>query len=392
MVIPLLLLSAALQDPALEWIDRVGHDVVQAKGPLNARPLHHALTVGLLSSYENNVNLEDGDEDAETVLMAFLGVRVDYTERQVEAAVDFLGDFKEYIPDHEFSDEEERAYGRIRFLGPKLSLEAAEIFQHVSDPVDAVFADRVARFVSQTIGHGRLEASGAFALEADVDAGLVRFQEKEFDNGDNWNLRAGLGAAARLSSTLEAVARAGMLLIDYRYRTGAPPDVDGLYAHAGVRGDLLPQLSVTAVLGAARASSEDFDTGADGKDGEAGEAALHLRWQATPTLTLYGDYSRQMTFGAGIEPFQVVNRGVLLAEFEATQEVRLRGRAQLDHADGALGLEREYATLGASVQWQSHPQVFFDAGVLYRRGDTSGAPADADYDDAVVHLGVVLTN
>lgn len=385
----LLLLS---QDLAADWMDRVSHDVLQSKGPLPTRPLHHTLHMGLLSLYESNVNLEEDDEDGESILVPFLRLRLEYGERQLDAAADVLANYKYYIPDHEHSDEEERVYGRVRFVSPKMELEAAEIFQHVSDPVDVVFADRVDRFVNETIGRARFEAVPGFAVEADVAFGLVRFQEKEFDSGDNWNLRAGAGLALRVSKVMEAVAQAGLLLIDYRYDTGAPPDVDGVYARAGLRGDLLPTLSVTALLGAARAESEDFESGAEGVEDDTGEAALHLRWQAAPKLTLYGDYSRVLAFSAMPEPYQVVNRVIALAEYEATAEVRLRVRAQWDHADGALGIEREWASAGAAVQWQSHPQVFFDAGVQFRWGGVDGAPADYDYEDAIVHLGIVVTN
>ncbi len=385
----LLLLS---QDLASDWMDRVSHDLLQSKGPLPTRPLHHTLHMGLLSLYESNVNLEEDDEDGESILTPFLRLRLEYSERQLDAAADVLANYKYYIPDHEHSDEEERVYGRVRFVSPKMELEAAEIFQHVSDPVDVVFADRVDRFVSDTIGRARVEATPGFALEADVAFGLVRFQEKEFDEGDNWNLRAGAGLALRVSNVMEAVAQAGFLFIDYRYDTGAAPDVDGAWVRGGLRGDLLPTLSVTALLGAARAESEDFESGAEGVEDETGEAALHLRWQASAKLTLYGDYSRMIAFGAAPEPYQVVDRFTALAEIEANQDVRLRIRAQWDHADGALGLERDWASVGAAVQWQTHAQVFFDAGFQYRWGSSDGAPADADYEDAIVHLGIVVTN
>ncbi len=380
----LLLLS---QDLSSDWMDRVAHDRLQAKGPLPTRPVQHTLHMGVLGSYESNVHLEEDDEDGQSLVNSFLRLRLEYSERQLDATADVLANYKYYIPDHEHSDEEERVYGRVRFVSPKLELEAAEVFQHVSDPVDVVFADRVDRLVSDTLGRAHLEALPGFAVEADVAFGVVRFQEKEYDEGDNWNLRAGLGLALNLSSVLEAVAQAGLLFIDYRYDTDAPSDVEGAYVRAGVRGDLLPQLSATLLLGAAQAEADD-----DGPEDETGEAALHLRWEAAPFLTLYGNYSRQIVFGAAPEPYQLLNRFVALAEYEASADVRLRLRAQWDHADGALGIEREWASTGASVQWQSHPQVYFDVGAQLRWGSADGAPADYDYEDAIVHVGIVVTN
>jgi hypothetical protein len=380
------------QDVTSEWIDRVTHDTLQARGPLPAQPLKHTIHLGAYAAYDTNVNLEESDEDAETVVVPFLRLRLEYAERQVDAAADVLVNWKYYIPDHEASDDEERVYGRVRFLGPKLSLEASEVFQHVSDPVDVVFADRVDRLLSGTIGRARLEASSVFALESELDLHVVRFQEKAFDEGDNWSFRAGLGLAARMSSTLEAVAQAGPFLIDYRYSTGAPPDVDGLFARAGLRGDLLPQLSLTALLGAARATSDDFDSGLEREEEETGEAEVHLRYEASAKLVLYGDYSRRFAFALGTDPFQVVNRWIGSAEWEATSDIHVVARAQYDRAETSGGLEREYASAGASLRWRSHEQVFFDAGAIYRWGSVSETAADFDYDEWVFHIGIVITN
>ena len=389
----ILALAALLsQDLSSEWIDRVSRDVLQAKGPLPVQMLKHTLVMGAYAAWDTNVNLESSDEDEQTVIVPFLSVRLDYSERQFDAAADVLVNWKQYIPDHEASDDEERVYGRIRFIGPRLSLEAAEIFQHVSDPVDVVFADRVDRLLSDTIGRARLEASGVFGLEADASFGVVRFQEKSFDEGDNWNLRAGLGATARMSSTLELVAQGGVFWIDYRYSTGAPPDAEGVFARGGVRGDLLPTLSLTALAGVARATSDDYASGQEGEEEETGEAEVHLRWEASPQVTLFADYSRQFTFAVGTDPFQLVNRGILAGEWDVTSEVRLLGRLQYDWADAPSGLEREYASAGASVRWRSHEQVFFDAGATYRWGDASGAGLDSDYEDWVFHFGVLITN
>lgn len=388
----LLLALVLVQDPATEWMDRVAHDLVASRGPLPRRPLKHTLHLGVLSWYEDNVNLEEDDTDGGSVVMPFLGLRLEYSERQVEAAADALFAWKQYIPDGEYSDDEERVYARLRFIGPRLEVEFAEIFQHLSDPVDAVFADRIDRFVSDTLGRARMEAGSGIAVEADVAFGILRAQEKDADDADNWNLRAGAGTAVRLSSAMEAVAQAGFLLVDYRYATGAPPDVDGLYARAGLRGDLLPTLSLTALAGVGRVESDDFSDGRDGKDDDTGEAAVHLAFQATPALMLYGDYSRQIVFGAGTDPYQILNRWIVLAEYEASPEVRLRGRVQLDHADSALGVEREWASAGGSVQWQSHEQVYFDAGLTFRWGSVDAGASEHDYEDMVVHFGLVITN
>lgn len=386
----LALLALASQDLASEWIDRVSRDVLQARGPLPNQPLRHTIHMGAYAAYETNANLEESDEDAETILSPFLRVRLDYSERQVDAAADILAQWKRYIPDHEFSDDEERVYGRVRFISPRLSLEAAEIFQHVSDPVDAVFADRVDRLLSDTVGRARFELTPAVALEADLTLGIVRFQEKSFDEGDNWNLRGGLGLAVRLSAALEAVAEGGGFLIDYRYETGAPPDVDGLFARGGIRGDFGTSVSATILAGVARAESEDYDSGLEGEEEETGEAAVRLRWEASDRLTLHGDYTRIFAFAVATDPFQVVNRWIASAEWEATAELRLIGRLQFDHVDGASGLERDYASVGGSARWKSHEQVYFDAGLIYRFGEVS--PGDVEYDDWIVQFGVVITN
>ena len=390
MLTTLLLLAA--QDLSTEWMDRVSHDTIYSKGPLSTKPVHHTLNMGLLSYYESNVNLEESGTEAESVLVPFLRLRLEYSERQVDAAADILASYKYYIPDHKYSDDEERVYGRARFISPKLELEIAEIFQHVSDPVGVVFANRVDRFVNETYGRARLETIGGVWLEGDLLFGAVRYQEKTFDENDNMSLRAGAGLAVTMSQVMDAVVQGGAMMVDYRYETGAPPDVEGLYLRGGVRGDLLPTLSLTALLGVAQMESDDFESGAAGSDDEDVEAELHLRWQASPKLTVYGDYSRMFTFSAAPEPYQLVNRLTGLAELEAAEGVRLRFRLQWDHADGSEGIEREWISAGTGVQWQTHAQVAFDAGMTLRWGGTEGAPADYDYEDIIVHFGMIISN
>lgn len=384
------LLALALQDLPSEWVDRVSRELILDRGPLPRQPLRHTLHMGAYAAYETNVNLESSDEDAETVIVPFLRARFEYSERQLDAAADLLGLYKRYVPDAEFSDDEERLYGRLRFVSPRLTLEAAEIFQHVSDPVDVVFADRVDRVVSDTLGRARFELNSVLALEADVNLGIVRFREKSFEAGDHWSLRGGLGLTARLRDGLEAVLQTGGFLIDYRYDTGAPPDVDGLFARGGLRGELSSTLHATLLLGVARASSDDFENGAEGEEEEALEVAGHLRWQASEKLLLHADLSRQFAFALATDPFQLVNRAILSADYELADSFRLIARIQVDRSEGASGLERDYASGGVTLRWKSHEQVYFDSGLIYRWGDVAGT--DVDYDDWIIQLGMVITN
>ena len=389
----ILALAAALaaQDFATDWLDRVTHETMLAHGPLDPRATAQLYHLGALAYYDSNAGLSEDDEEEQFVLVPFLRVRLDHATRQVDAALDAALSYKWYRPDSEFSDDEERVYGRIRFVAPGLALELAEIFRHESDPVDAVFADRAPRYVSNTVGRAAWEATKVVGVEANVDFGLVRMEEDEFDRLDNHTLRADLGLLGRLGSGLDAVAQAGYLLIDYR-RSSAAPDTDGVYARGGLRGELNPALVVTALAGVVRAESEDFDSGAEGEEDEALELVLNLRYEWMDRLTLIGDLTRTLGFAGGIEPFAINNRFLARADYEVSEEWTLQGRVQYELLEGVLGIDRTWLSVSAGFEWRAHPQVIFDAGASWRRGDTDGAGFDSEFDQTVLHVGLIATN
>ena len=382
------ILALAVQDFGVEWLDRVTRDREPAKGPLSVRPVESHFQLGALYVYDTNLYLQPDDRDADNVVIPFLRARMDYAAPRWDAAADVLVNYKRYLDNEDESDLEERAYGRIRYVGPKVQLEAAEIFRHESDAIDAQFSDRAERFLSTTSGRASVEVMPQLTIEANAILGLAFFRDEVLDDSDNWNLRADVGAAWRFMPTLEFVAHAGWLLIDYQDR-GAP-DADGYYARGGVRGDPLQTLSVVVLGGITRVRSDQVAATGDREEALTGDVTVNVRWEAMPRVVVWGDYKRQAGFAGPGDPFQIINRWVAAAEWQATPKLQVRGRLQHDHVDTALGIERTYWSLGPSIDYAFSPELHLDAGATWRRGDL-GAPGDSVFDDVILHVGLVLT-
>jgi hypothetical protein len=390
----LLLLGApaAAQDFGTEWLDQVVHDRMPAKGPLPTRPFQHRLHLGALAYYDTNPLLMEEDEVGEAVIVPFLRVRMDYSEKQLDVAADLLGAWKFYEPDSDLGGDEERIYARIRYVSPRVTLQAEEIFMHVSDPLDGVFPDRAERLTSNTVLRGQAALFGNVSLEANVNAGFVSFLDGGFEELEHWSLRPDLGVSARISNAIEGLVQGGLMMIDYSDDPAAAPDADGWFARAGIRGDLSDGVWVTALAGVGSAKSDDFSSGAPGAEHTTLDAVFLLRWQAAEKVVVTADYTRQFGFGGGGEPFVVVNRFVALLEYQPSEEWTWLLRGQYDFLDGALGSEREWFSFGTSLKWQGHPQVYLDGGATLRILSNGGSSPDFEADDFILHFGIVAIN
>jgi hypothetical protein len=276
-VIPLLAVAlvSAAQDFGVEWLDRVTHEVEQPHHPLSVRPADLQLQAGALYAYDSNVFLDPNHEHGASVILPFARGRLDYAAPRWDAAADVLVDYRRYAPQERESGDDERAYGRLRYAGPKITLEAAEIFLRESDPVDVQVPERVERIVSTTTGYAALEVTREFTLEADVLLGVVRFHDRRFDDSDNETLRAGAGAAWRVSQTLDVLAQGGGLLI--AYQNPEAPDVRGVFARLGVRGEPVSRLSVTALLGITGVRSDPEGSTGQRAQARTGDVSINVR-------------------------------------------------------------------------------------------------------------------
>jgi len=378
----------AAQDFGVDWVDRVTHDREQARYPLSVRPVDTQLQLGALYTYDNNIFLEPSGERASNILIPFARGRVDYAAPRWDASADVLVDYKEYLQQRDESGDDERAYGRIRYAGPKFSAEAAEIFRHETDPVDVQFSERAERLVSSTTGRAGVEVAPGWTLEANALLGLVFFRDPVFNDSDNWSLRGDLTVAWRFAETLEALVQAGGYRIDYQ-EEGAP-DATGWVVRVGLRGDPTPTLSVTALVGVTEVRSDPIPSTGSAESARTGDISLNVRYEAAPGVVLWTDYTRQIGFGGPGDPFEIIDRWLALAEWQASSRVTVRGRIQYDRAHSALGLRRNYWSLGPSGTYAVSAFLQLEAGLAWRHGDL-GIPGDSIYSDVIAHAGVVLT-
>ena len=388
MTVLLLAALASAQDFGVEWLDRVTHELEPGPWPLSVHPVQTLFQAGALYEYDTNIFLEPTDRKASNIIIPFARGRLDYAAPRWDAAADVLIDYRRFFQQSQESDFDERAYGRLRYLNSRLTFEVAEIFRHESDPSDAQFAERADRYVSTTSGRGAVQVAPDFSVEANAILSVIDFRDRVFDESDNRNLRADVTAVWRVDSTLDLLGQIGGLLIDYREADA--PDARGVFARGGVRGEPLPTLFVTALAGAAALRSDRLDTTGERKELRTADVSVNLRYEAAADLVLFSDYTRQAGFAEPGDPFEIIDRWVTIAEWQATPVLDLRGRVQFDRVHSALGLRRTYVSMGPSAGFSFTGHVRLDAGVTWRHGDL-GTPGESVFSDVIAHAGLVIS-
>ncbi len=384
------------QDFGREWIDRVTHEVQVDRGPLSTKPVEWHVVGGVEYYHDDNIFLSDKKEVDDSIIIPFAAASIEYSEQRFEAKADFLGNLKFYSDDDldSMNDDEERLYVKLRQVGAKYTFEISEVAARLSDPLDVVFVDRAVRTVSTTVPHLAFDLTPVWTVESSANVGIVRYEESVFAHAiDNVNFRVDGAIVYRGAWGIDLIAQGGWQEISYRFSQaeGAPPDAFGWYARGGFRGEILPTLMIEALAGGAHMESEFYQGTKIDEDDETGDAAVSVRWEAMPILTFMGDYTRQFAFAGGADPYQIVNRTLLLGALELTEYVSVRARFQFDHSETTSGTERDYWSTGGSVTVKPLPWVIIDGGVSFRSGEAELGPLKTEYDNVIFHAGLAVT-
>lgn len=390
-ILMLLPASASAQDYVDQWFDRVSRDTQSAQkgGPRQGGQPYYA--IGIVGSYDTNLHLTETDEQRETIATIFVRTRIEYADAKTDGVMDLLASWNQYIPDKEFSDDEERLYFRMRYLDPKGSIELVEIFRHESDPLDVQYADFAERYVSTTVPKVAFDVAGGFGAEIATQFTYVTFLEDVFKIQDNWNLRADVGLVAHLTQTFDVVAQAGWLKIQYLENDLDVPGVDGWYARGGVRGELWSGFLLTLLGGVVKVESDEFADGSTQGE-QTADLSGHLQWDISQRLTLYADYTRQIAFlGVGGDPYEIINRAIVSVESPLTQQWSLKVRAQYDLAESSLGRERTWMQGGISIGYKGAEKWAAEVGVVWRRAENR-EPVETEADGWILSLALIATN
>jgi hypothetical protein len=386
----------AAQEFGTEWIDRVTHERMQERGPIQPKAVVFTGVAGVEAYNDNNVFLDPTTTNHRTsnVVVPFAGVRMDYAESQFEAEVDALGDWKWYSGYPHLSDFEEFLFGHARYVGSKVTLSFDELLRHTSDAVDAQFFQKARVLVSDSIGGGTVDIAKYFSVEAHIDYQVVRFDESplSFQN-DNENFRADATAVYRALNGMDWFLRIGYLDIyyDHLQQNGAPPDTKGYYTHVGFRGEPIQRLHLEAYAGWVGARSERFINTQTRSELTTFEGGAQLKYEATDKLTFYVDLNRYLTWAGSSDPFEVVNRAVGIAEYELIERLKLRARLQYDHVGLPISGTRNYKYAGISAAYEFTEHLGMDVGATYRTGDQEASTGSNRYKDSIVHAGLVIT-
>lgn len=368
-------LYADAQDFETAWMDRIRQEL-REEAPLTARPLIADLYIGELLYYDSNVSLKDGS-DSDMVLVSFLRGRVDYMEELFDATADLLVNYNLYLEDGDRSDHEERFYGRLRYAGPSVELELTEILRRESDPVDEVFAERASRIVSNTIPRVSYEITPEFQLETTANIQYVRFEDTEYESLNNFNLRFDLSGIWNLTRRTSLLAQLGFLSVDYRDSSG-PDDADGFSFRTGYRGEPATDLDVEALLGYSRMGSKGIL-----------DLHAHARFHVSELLLLHMSYTRGFAFTRGNSSFQVVDQMIWNIDYTLLIDLTITGRIQYNSNDPEGGVDRDYYSFAVGSKYTVSEGMVIDSGLTFRIGRTWDAGSERDFDDVIIHAGVL---
>jgi hypothetical protein len=395
--------SAFAQDVGSQWIERISRELRTDVDFADAPQFTWTAQAGAAVVFDNNVFLSDGNEKDDTITIPFVRGRIDYEEPHFRIAADLLANHKLYAETDDADDAEQRFYLNLGWQGTQFAASLVQFVRNESDPLNAVFFDRVERVVSDTIPHLAFAFNAQFSIELDGHIQIVRFDEDALaDRRDNENYRGSLSFVYKTDWSMDFLLQGGGFAIAYADEetpAGAPlspPDVAGLFVRGGVRGDLLPDLYVQFLAGYTSGESDDFEQAPpapdlDGKDHSTGDVEAWLRYKANEQWNGYAGYVRQFTFSGGQDPFQIVNRVSGGVDFQATEELFLEARAQFDRVDSALGVERDYVAVSGIATYKVMQYVVLDGGVTYKMGQATGAVVrKVEYDDVIVQLGFAV--
>ncbi|KAF0240389.1 MAG: hypothetical protein FD180_4954 [Planctomycetota bacterium] len=383
-------LPASADNLATEWMDRVTHEVQKESGPLSTRPVDFHLYGGVYGLYTDNIFLKNNRlADGDSAAIGMVRGRIDYSDSQFEISADALFNFDYYMEHHEAREDEERFYGKIRYADGVFELQLVEIARREHDPLDGIFSDKVRRLITDTLPRVGVRFSDLFKAEAYGQIETVHFEGSDFDGRENENYRGGITLLADVTQRISIGLDGGFHGIHYRQEE-TTQHAEGIFARAVLRGELLPRLLIEVAAGwtgIRHRDPEELDE--KKKTSSTLDAELHIRYEATDKITLFADYTRRFGFAGFGDPYQQVDRVVLIGEWEMLEGLKLRARGQYDHVRPSIYPVHSFWKVSLGLSYQIIENLTVDGGVIYRGGDTRGVKGD-DYDNWIFYVGAVV--
>lgn len=382
---------AAADNQAIDWLDRVTHDVQQEEGPLSTRAVDFHVYGGVYAYYTDNLFLAPNRHaDGDSAAMAFGRATVDYAGTELELSADVMASFDYYMEHHEAREDEERAYGKVRWTNTVFDLQVAAIARREFDVLDAVFTRRARRVITDTLPRASVKIPDLPKVEAFAQIQTVRYEGDDLDGQENENYRGGLAVLADVTQRFAVGADVGLLYIRYRERD-LTPNARGWFARAAARGELTERLLVEAALGWSLVHGSREEFGDDKAERTSTmDAEVHVRYEATETLSLSADYTRRFGFAGFGDTFETIDRVVLIAEWQPIDKLRLRARGQYDHVEPSESRDRSYWSGFLGATFQVFENLALDAGVTYRGGNTRKLTGDG-WDNWNGYVGAVIS-
>lgn len=383
--------TARADSMAVEWMDRVTHEVQQQDGPLSSKPLKFHVYGGVYALYTDNLFLTPNRRaHSDAAAIPFVRGRVDYADARFEAAADLLISYDAYQGHHTARNDQEHFYGKIRYADGIFDLQLVEIARHVTDPVDAVYAERAGRLVTDTMPRAGVLLGKAVKLELFGQVETVHYEGDDFNSRENENYRGGLAGYYRINERFSVGADGGYIRISYR-ESDITPNGEGWFAHASARGQIYENLLLEAGAGYSWYRSRHPEAGESHRERGSGfDAEIHARWQVFKPLLIQGDYVARFGFSGSGSAFQKLHRVVVIAEWQVLENVKVRGRGQYDRVHPSNSPVRSYIAAGFSVTWQIVENVAVDGGGLARWGNTKRVSGD-QWDNWQVYAGVIFS-
>ncbi len=387
--------EAAAQDFGQGWIDRITHQQEQDRGPLQAKAFNWTADAGVQYAFDNNIFLTHDDKRSDSIVIPFVQAGITYTEAKFDLEARLLANYKYYTKE-DADDDEERVYVRARQTTSRWNFEISSLFENVSDPSGVVFLNRVSRVVSTTVPKMAFDIAKNWSFEVGGQIQLVRFQDQPYSDGqENNNFNVDVGLVYHTAWAFDLVGQFGYYNIGYladQTVAGGTPDAFGYSYRVGFRGQIVERLSLEALVGLMTISTDYFVTSGNDISDSTFAADLRFRYEATDKINFYLDFARQYVFLGFGDPYTLLNTFALIGEFQLTEELTLRARAQFETSESALNVDRTYYSISAGANYKFSQHWVADGGLAYRGGKVENSSGGEEkFSDIVFSLGLAFS-
>jgi len=121
------------------------------------------------------------------------------------------------------------------------------------------------------------------------------------------------------------------------------------------------------------------------------DAEMHLAYNVSETLTVFGNYSRRAGFAGGTAAYQIVDTLSAVLEYSPREDLKLRARFQHDRTHDSNGDRRSWVSTTVGPEYHLLEHLILEAHATYRRGRIPDSAGDEKFGDAILSAGIIAS-